>query len=134
MSEPNALVSFCKMRCPKCRQGFVFANKSVFPLGKCIDLAGKCAVCGQEMHLESNKGGGINYALTMSLFFLNVLWYHPLFGLSYKDNSFIYFIFSSIAVVVLAQPWLIRYSRLIYLYFLIKFDKNAQSKAHGIQG
>ncbi len=76
------------------------------------------------MQLESNNGGGINYALTMILFFLNILWYWPIFGLSYKDNSFLYFIYASTIVVVLVQPWLMRYSRVIFLYFLVKYDKN----------
>lgn len=117
------------MRCPKCRKGFVFSNKSILPLGKCLDLVDNCKVCGQKMQMESNNGGGINYALTMMLFFLNILWYWPIFGMSYKDNSFIYFIFASVAVVVFVQPWLMRYSRMIFLYFLIKFDKESAVQA-----
>jgi hypothetical protein len=109
------------MKCPACREGFVFKNKSIFPLGKCVDMLDYCAVCGQRLVLETNNGGGINYALTMILFFLNLLWYWPIFGLSYKDNSFITFLYTSIAVVVLVQPWLMRYSRIIFLYFIVKY-------------
>lgn len=125
MPGPNVLVSFCRMRCPKCRTGFVFLNESVLPLSKCLDLVDNCKVCGQKIQMESNNGGGINYALTMILFFLNIFWYWPIFGLSYKDNSFICFIFASAAVVIFVQPWLMRYSRMIFLYFLIKYDKNS---------
>ena len=82
----------------------------------------KCPACGQKLLIERNNGGGINYALTMILFFLNILWYWPLFGLSYTDNSFFYFLFSSILVVVVAQPWLMRYSRIIFLYFIISYQ------------
>lgn len=70
---------------------------------------------------KRNSGGGINYALTMILFFLNILWYWPIFGLSYKDNSIFYFLATSIVVVVFVQPWLTRYSRIIFLYFMVKY-------------
>jgi hypothetical protein len=110
------------MRCPACRKGFLFKNKSVFPLSRCIDMVKRCPVCDQQIDLDKrNSGGGINYALTMILFFLNILWYWPIFGLSYKDNSIFYFLLTSIVVVILIQPWLTRYSRIIFLYFMIKY-------------
>ena len=73
------------------------------------------------MKSERNNGGGINYALSMLLFFLNLLWYWPIFGLSYKDNSVFYYLGVSTAVVLLAQPYLMRLSRMLYLYLYIGF-------------
>ena len=83
----------------------------------------KCEVCGQKLVSESNNGGGINYALTVALFFLNLLWYWPIFGLSYKDNSVYYYLASSITVVVILQPWLMRISRMLYLYMFVSFGE-----------
>ena len=123
MPRPSMLVSFCKMKCPACREGYVFQNKGILPLSGCLDLVKNCTACGQNIQIESNNGGGINYALTMMLFFLNILWYWPIFGISYKDNSFIYFLFSSIFVVILVQPWLMRYSRIIFLYFIVSLQR-----------
>ena len=117
------------MKCPACREGQVFKNKSVLPLGECVDMVDYCESCGQKMQIESNNGGGINYALTMILFFLNIFWYWPIFGLSYKDNSFIYFLFSSIFVVIMVQPWLMRYSRIIFLYFIVRY-RGAKALGH----
>lgn len=119
--KPNALYSLLSMKCPSCRKSVVFVNKSVFPLGQIVDLKDECEVCGQKMKSESNNGGGINYALSMMLFFLNLLWYWPVFGLSYKDNSVYYYLASSTVVVMLAQPWLMRWSRMIYLYLYVSF-------------
>lgn len=76
-----------------------------------------------------NNGGGINYALTVLILFLNILWYWPIFGITYKDNSIITFLFTSIAIVCLIQPWLMRLSRVIYLYFFIPYGSNKQSGA-----
>lgn len=90
-------------------------------MGKCLALKDECEVCGQKMKSESNNGGGINYALTMMLFFLNLLWYWPIFGLSYKDNSVYYYLITSTLVVVLLQPWLMRLSRMLYLYMYVSY-------------
>ncbi|HXS36976.1 MAG TPA: hypothetical protein VN721_09760 [Flavipsychrobacter sp.] len=119
--KPLLLTGLVGMKCPNCRKGNVFVNKSVLPLGKCLAMVDNCSVCGQKMKYESNNGGGINYALTMMLFFLNLLWYWPIFGLSYKDNSIFYFLIASIIVVIVLQPWLMRLSRMIYLYMFIHY-------------
>ena len=119
--RPALLPSLFTMKCPSCRKSTVFVNKSLFPLDKCLALKDECEVCGEKMKSESNNGGGINYALTMVLFFLNLLWYWPIFGLSYKDNSVYYFLFSSLGIVIVLQPYLMRLSRMIYLYLYVGF-------------
>ncbi len=119
--KPMLIPAMLTMQCPSCRQSFVFVNKSIFPLSKCLALKDECEVCGEKMKSESNNGGGINYALTMVLFFLNLLWYWPIFGLSYKDNSVFYYLGVSTVVVILMQPWLMRVSRMLYLYLYVSF-------------
>jgi hypothetical protein len=119
--KPALLPALFSMKCPSCRKSIVFVNKSIFPLNKCLTLKDECEVCGEKMKSESNNGGGINYALSMLLFFLNLLWYWPIFGLSYKDNSVFYYLAASTAVVILAQPFLMRLSRMLYLYLYIGF-------------
>lgn len=118
---PSLLAGVLKMKCPKCRRGDVFVNKHIFPLNKCLATHKYCPHCKHILQNESNNGIGINYALTVMVIFLNVLWYWPIFGLSYKDNSFYYFLGSSVLVALLLQPWLMRMSRVIYLYFFISF-------------
>ena len=119
--KPALLPSLLTMKCPSCRQSTVFVNKSLFPLGKCLALKDECEICGERMKSESNNGGGINYALTMMLFFLNLLWYWPIFGLSDKDYSVFYYLIVSTVVVVLMQPYLMRLSRMLYLYIYVGF-------------
>lgn len=121
--KPLLLPAIFSYRCPSCRKGYVFANKSIFPLGKCLTLIDDCPVCGQKMKSEVNNGGGINYALTVMIFFLNLLWYVPIFHISAKDDSVFYYLGTSIFVVVLLQPFLMRFSRMIYLYLYIKYGK-----------
>lgn len=127
-NKPMLLTALLTMKCPSCRQSTVFLNKSIFPLDKCLGLKDECEVCGEKMKSESNNGGGINYALSMLLFFLNLLWYYPIFDMSYKDNSVFYYLISSTVVVILAQPWLMRWSRMLYLYLYVGFGHSRRVK------
>jgi len=108
--KPALLPALLTMKCPSCRKSTVFVNKSIFPLDKCLALKEECEVCGEKMKSESNNGGGINYALTMVLFFLNLLWYWPLFSSS-----------PTFGLEIHAQPYLMRLSRMLYLYLYVGF-------------
>lgn len=119
--KPWLIIGMIRMKCPNCRKGNAFINKSVFPLSKCLATHDHCPRCGQRLQNEQNNGIGINYALTVMVIFLNLLWYWPIFGISYKDNSFYYFLATSVGVAILLQPWLMRYSRVLYLYMFVKF-------------
>lgn len=127
-SKRPVILGLLGMRCPTCRKGRIFANRSVFPLGQCLKMVDNCDKCGQKMLFESNNGGGINYALTVMLFFLNLAWYWPIFGMSYKDNSVYYYLITSILVVIVAQPWLMRISKVIYLYVYLEFNPGLRSQ------
>ncbi|MBS1616060.1 MAG: DUF983 domain-containing protein [Bacteroidetes bacterium] len=117
------LIGLLTNKCPNCRSGEVFEQKRIFPLGSMLRIHKQCGHCGQRLIFERNNGAGINYALTVMLIFLNLVWYWPIFGLSYRDNSVYYFLCTSIGVVILLQPWLMRLSRMIYLYLFIHYQK-----------
>jgi uncharacterized protein (DUF983 family) len=131
------LLSCLRMRCPNCRKGFVFQNKSIFPLGKTTALKEHCDVCGQKLVSEKNNGQGINYALTMVVFLLNLLWYCPLYlALKknpaehwYENDSMMWYLISSIFVVIILQPWLMRIARMMYLYLYNSFGQSAETTA-----
>jgi len=122
--KPAMLPALLTMKCPNCRKGHVFVNKSVLPLNKCLAIAERCDVCGMKMVKETNNGIGINYVLTVMLMFLNALWYWPIFGLSIMDDSIFYFLGASVVVTTIAQPWLMRYSRMLYLYFTVYYHSH----------
>jgi len=122
------LPAMLQMKCPSCRKGQVFVHKHIFPLSKCLQLNEQCSVCGQKTQKENYVGQGMNYILILLTFFLNILWYWPIFGISSKDNSVFYFIAASTTVVILLQPFYMRMSRIIYLYFLVKYGSGPKFK------
>lgn len=110
----------------------MFVNKSVFPLGKMLDMPDRCPVCGQKMELEVGfyyGTGYVSYALSVALFFFNLIWYWSIFGLSYKDNSIFYYLITSVTIVIVLQPWLMRFSRVLYLYMFVKYGTGTAFKS-----
>lgn len=109
----------------------MFTNKGVFPLKKLLDMPEHCPVCGQKYELEVGfyyGTGYVSYALSVALSVFNFVWYGVLIGLSYKDYSFFYCLITSTAIVILLQPWLMRLSRVLYLYMFVKYGKGATLK------
>lgn len=130
--KPALLPSILKMKCPNCRKGHMFCNKSIFPLNHLLDMPERCEVCGQKMELEVGfwyGTGYVSYGLSVGLFFFNLVWYWLIFGLSYEDYSIFYYLITSIVIVVLLQPLLMRYSRVLYLYMFVKYGQGARHKS-----
>jgi uncharacterized protein (DUF983 family) len=129
--KPALVPSMLKGKCPNCRKGNMYTNKSVFPLGKMMDMPERCPVCGQKYELEVGfyyGTGYVSYALSVGLFFFNLVWYWLIFGLSYQDYSIFYYLITSIIIVIVLQPWLMRFSRVLYLYMFVKYGKGATLK------
>lgn len=131
-NHPALIPSIVKMKCPNCRKGHMFTNKSILPLGKMLDMPDKCTVCGQKFELEVGfyyGTGYVSYALSVALFFFNLAWYWLIFGLSFQDNSMISYFITSTVIVVLLQPWLMRISRVIYLNMFVGYGKGTKLKS-----
>jgi hypothetical protein len=83
-----------------------------------------CPKCKGKVKIENNYGQGMNFVFIIAIFVLNIFWYWPLFGLSWKDNSIYYFLGVSAMIVLLLQPWLMRYSRVLFLYLVVPFEQS----------
>ncbi len=118
---PLLLISLLKEKCPKCRKGNIFINKHILPLKDCLQTVDNCPVCMQKIKVENNYGQGMNFVFIFILFLFNLLWYWPLIGLSFKDNSIYYYIAISTVMVLVLQPWLMRFSRVLFLYLVIRY-------------
>ena len=91
-----------------------------------MDMPEECPVCRQKMELETGfyfGTGYVSYALSVALFGFNFAWYSLIFGISFKDNSPFTYLAVSIAIILILQPWLMRISRVLYLYAFVKYDR-----------
>jgi len=125
MAKSNAgvLISILRFKCPKCGDGDIYLNKSAFPLNSTLKTGSSCSVCGQKIKKEGSENApGINYAVSVIVYALAIVLYASIWGITSKDDSFIYAFLFSTAVVVSLQPWLMRLSKTIYIYILLKFS------------
>lgn len=123
---PGLLPSMLKMKCPNCRKGSMFTNKSIFPLGKLLDMPERCSECGQKFEIEVGfyyGTGYVSYALSVALLVIIFILYWLFFGFSWEDNSIYYYLATSISIILILQPWLMRFSRVLYLNFFVKYGK-----------
>jgi rRNA maturation protein Nop10 len=128
-NKPGLLASMLGMKCPACRKGYLYKNHGIFPLGEVTTMPEHCPVCGQKTEIETGfyfGTGYVSYALSVALFIFNFVWYYYIFGISFRDNSPYYYLVTSIAIVVVAQPWMMRISRVLYIYGFVKYNPETE--------
>lgn len=114
------------MKCPNCHKGKLFSNKHILPLGKMLDMPERCEVCGQKFEIEPGfwyGTGYVSYAISVGLIFVLAVAFAVLVGFSWQNNSVFYFIGVMITAMVLLQPWIMRYSRVLYIYVFVKYGR-----------
>ncbi len=129
--KPSAIKAIFNMQCPSCRKGHMYKQNSIFPMSTMLDMPDECPECGQKMEPEIGfyfGTGYVSYALSVALFGFNLVWYWTLIGLSYKDNSIIYYLITSISIVLLMQPYIMRISRVLYLYIFVRYGAHTKEK------
>ncbi len=133
--KPALLPSLLKMKCPNCRKGDMFCNRSIFPFKDMLKMPDKCPECGQKMELEVGfyyGTGYVSYGLTLALMAASFILYAIILGLSYKDNSIFYALGVGVGAAIVLQPWLMRMSRVLYLYMFVKYGKGSMVKSQEI--
>ncbi|PSK93565.1 DUF983 domain-containing protein [Taibaiella chishuiensis] len=125
-ATPLLLPALLREKCPGCRRGSIFINSGILPLRDCLKTREHCPVCGQKIKVENNYGQGMNFVFIVVIFILTAIGYHLLIGLSFKDNSIYYYVALSVLMVIFLQPWLMRLSRVLFLYLVVPYRKDRQ--------
>ena len=111
--------------CPRCREGKLFKNPLSISLKKNMAMHEKCPVCGQATDLEIGfyyGTGYVSYLVALLISVLCFLFWWAIIGFSFTDNRFIYWIiFNSVFLIVL-QPWLMRFSRSLWISCFVRYD------------
>jgi len=126
ISMPAAMA---RMKCPSCRKGNMFSNPSVFPLNHLLDMPERCPACGQKMELEIGfyyGTGYVSYGLSVGLTFVVAIIFALTWGFDWRDYSIFWFLGIDIALLICLQPWLMRYSRVLYLYLFVKYGQQRE--------
>ena len=125
--KTNLLQGIAGMKCPNCRKGNMFTNKSIFPLGQLLKMPEHCPVCGQKMEIEIGfyyGTGYVSYGISVAVAVFNIVWFALFVGFSWKDNSMFWYLGITIAMLLILQPLIMRYSRVLYLYMFVKYGSS----------
>ncbi len=96
-------------------------------LSRMLDMPDRCPVCRQQYDME--KGfwygtGYVSYALTVAFSVSTFVAWWVLIGVSARDNRILWWLLMNCVLLVVLQPWLMRLSRVIWLYFFVTYDEN----------
>ncbi|MEJ7821554.1 MAG: DUF983 domain-containing protein, partial [Chitinophagaceae bacterium] len=71
--------------------------------------------------------GYVSYALTVLLSGITFLLWWALIGISTEDSRIFYWLTINTILIIILQPWLMRLSRAVYIYFFISYDENYEA-------
>ncbi len=111
--------------CPRCREGKLFRNNSSLNLTKNMAMHDRCAVCGQVTDIEVGfyyGTGYVSYLLAIFFTLISLLAWFLLIGFSFKDRRFLAWIVLNSVVLLALQPWLMRFSRSLWLSFFVPYE------------
>ena len=112
-------------RCPRCREGKLFQNPLSISLKKNLQMNKVCPVCGQPTEIEVGFYYGtsyVSYVLTVALSVATLVAWWVIIGLSVNDNRFFYWMGFNAVLLVTLQPWLMRFSRSLWISWFVKYD------------
>jgi hypothetical protein len=127
LEMPNYLWSLFTMKCPRCRRGHMFSQPNAWKLKETLKMPAKCPECSQLFELEVGfwyGTGYVSYVLSFALSVATFTAWWVLIGMSTQDSRFFYWMGFNAVLLVVLQPWLMRLSRVVYLYFFVRYDPN----------
>ncbi len=116
--------------CPRCREGKLFTNRLTFRLYRIMKMNEVCPVCGQPTDIEVGFYYGtsyISYLVALAISAATFLIWWLLIGFSFTDNRFFYWLFGNAFLLILLQPWLMRFSRSLWISFFVRYDPDWQT-------
>lgn len=91
----------------------------------------ECEVCKQKFDMETGfwfGTGYVSYALAVALSVATFVAWWVLIGISFNDNRVFWWLLVNSILLVVLQPWLMRLSRTVYLYFFVRYNENYETE------
>ena len=120
MKEGSKIYSVTHLKCPKCQKGNLFSVPNPYNIKRVLDMPDTCPVCKQDFVKEPGFYLGalwISYPIVMTVLLLSgVLLYFI------TKLSFLYILFAAVAVLLVLQPLIMRYSRAIWINLFVDYE------------
>jgi len=115
--------------CPRCREGKLFRHGTSIKLRRNLEMYQKCPACDQPTDIEVGfyyGTGFVSYFICILLSVICFLLWWLTIGLSYSDNRFVYWVVFNATGLLLLQPWLMRFSRSLWISWFVSYDPDWQ--------
>jgi len=112
-------------RCPRCREGKLFRYPLSVSMTRNIEMHDDCPACKQPTDIEVGfyyGTGYLSYLICIAIVIASFLIWYLTIGFSFHDKRFLYWIIFACVFLALLQPWLMRFSRVLWLSFFVKYD------------
>jgi uncharacterized protein (DUF983 family) len=117
-------------KCPKCRTGNLFVNKSSFRIKGFTDFNHNCPQCGEDFLREPGFYFGasyVSYGLTVAIWvaiYVALITFNAIGLISYtfSDNPWTFLIIGVVILLILL-PAIYRLSRSLWISMFVKFKK-----------
>ncbi len=113
--------------CPRCREGKLFKYGLSLRLNRLMEMNVRCPSCNQVTDIEVGFYYGtsyISYLLAIVLSAASFLLWWLIIGYSFTDDRFFYWLIFNAVTLVLLQPWLMRFSRSLWISWFVRYDPN----------
>lgn len=121
MKKSLAILS---MNCPRCNEGQLFTNRSLFPLRQLHKMPDHCSCCGLKFNPEPGFYTGamyVSYALNIGLFIFS--FFALYIGL--QVHVFTFLAIYGVSILLLS-PLSFRYSRTLFLHLFYSYEPRAK--------
>lgn len=120
-------------KCSRCRTGDMFEYKNTYNLKTFLKMHEHCTACGQRMELETGfyvGTGYVSYALAVAFSVSTFVAWHVLIGMTFAidDNRIFWWLGINAGLMLLLQPYFMRFSRAIWLAMFVKYNPNWESE------
>ena len=126
LKKGSKLNSILTGTCPKCQNESMYFDKNVLHLDKILKMNDNCSHCGLKYQIEPSffygamyVSYGLNVAIGIAAFIISFLF----FGASLKVAFIVI-----IAAIVLSFPFVLRWSRNIYINMFVSYDPKTNLK------
>jgi len=126
-ARPGYLWSLLHHKCARCRTGDMFRVSNAYNLKQCLKMNDKCQACDQILEIEVGFYYGtsyVSYVLTVALSVATCIAWWVLIGFSLRDSRFFLWMGFNMVALIIAQPYLMRLSRAIWLSFFVRYNEN----------
>ena len=118
---PSLIKNIIHLNCPRCGNGKLFCEPNPYRLKRLFEMNRYCKYCNLDLENEPGFYFGamyVSYAISVGIILLNECWMFPI----WKWNIWPQVIINA-AIILGLFPYLIRYSRAIYLAIIYKVVK-----------